>query len=144
MTLGINSLSIEEESYKKTFQNRLRLVDKLPKLISEGVHKTLFELMGGAHNPANKSYRMEAKISASPPAPIYLERGHAVVGGHLFSPFPQKRVLGDSLMQESSILLPCDRDAQIGSPAIRKVKDVESNPTLTVSQYAPVINLIRR
>lgn len=85
--------------------------------------------------PANKSYRMEAKISASPPAPIYLERGHAVVGGHLFSPFPQKRVLGDSLMQESSILLPCDRDAQIGSPAIRKVKDVESNPTLTVSQH---------
>ncbi|VDL25748.1 unnamed protein product [Hymenolepis diminuta] len=76
---------------------------------------------------------MEAKISASPPAPIYLERGHAVVGGHLFSPFPQKRVLGDSLMQESSILLPCDRDAQTGSPTIRKVKDVESNPTLTSS-----------
>ncbi|VUZ49181.1 unnamed protein product [Hymenolepis diminuta] len=83
--------------------------------------------------PANKFYRMEAKISASPPAPIYLERGHAVVGGHLFSPFPQKRVLGDSLMQESSILLPCDRDAQTGSPTIRKVKDVESNPTLTSS-----------
>ncbi|KAM7542402.1 hypothetical protein Aperf_G00000013417 [Anoplocephala perfoliata] len=56
---------------------------------------------------------------------MYLERDHAVVGGHLFSPLPRKRPLGDSLMQESHIL-PCDRDAPTESPLIRKVKDAET------------------
>ncbi|VDO09354.1 unnamed protein product [Rodentolepis nana] len=76
---------------------------------------------------------MEDKMSTSPPVAIYLERGHAVVGGHLFSPLPHKRVPGDTLMQESNILLPCDRKTQIGSPTNRKVKDMESSPTLTSS-----------
>ena len=62
---------------------------------------------------------------------LYFERGHAVVGGHLFSPLPQKRLLGDSLMQESRIF-PCDRAAHPGSPLSRKTHDTE--PILTVSK----------
>lgn len=60
-----------------------------------------------------------------------------MVGGHLFSPLPQKRVLGDSLMQESRIL-PCDRDAHVGSPFTLKVKDVEA--ALTVGQQTQKIS----
>lgn len=64
---------------------------------------------------------------------LYFERGHAVVGGHLFSPLPQKRLLGETLMQESRIL-PCDRDTHLGSPFTRKALDTE--PALTVSPHA--------
>ncbi|VDK32276.1 unnamed protein product [Taenia asiatica] len=72
-------------------------------------------------------------------SPLSLERGHAVVGGHLFSPLPRKRVLGDSLMQESRIL-PCDRDANIGSPFTLKVKDVEAASTSSYVETDSIIS----
>ncbi|KAL5969123.1 hypothetical protein TSMEX_003133 [Taenia solium] len=72
-------------------------------------------------------------------SPLSLERGHAVVGGHLFSPLPRKRVLGDSLMQESRIL-PCDRDANIGSSFTFKVKDVEAASTSSYVETDSIIS----
>ncbi|CDS37239.1 schwannomin interacting protein 1 [Echinococcus multilocularis] len=72
-------------------------------------------------------------------SPLYLERGHALVGGHPFSPLPQKRILGDTLMQESRIL-PCDRDAHIGSSFTRKMKDVESTLTSSYVETDSVIS----
>uniref|UniRef100_A0A5K3ENR6 SCHIP-1 domain-containing protein n=2 Tax=Mesocestoides corti TaxID=53468 RepID=A0A5K3ENR6_MESCO len=72
-------------------------------------------------------------------SPAFLERGHAVVGGHLFSPRPPKRVLADSLMQESRIL-PCDRDVNFGSPFMRKVKDGENALTASFVETDSVIS----